>query len=307
MYNYNETAADFIIKSKTKTVLKKTKNGIFYNTFSLNNFDFFTLNLYCNKCLLTKNTVKPFNENSKNANDIAISAADFINRRKAPGGILFIGLGNPEISADSLGFKAIQKLKNARNKNQILKEHGFLFLDIFAKTGIENSAFLKTVANEYTAFKNILLIDSLFTKNAVNLGALELSDYGLKNINRNTLFLTENTKYIKKTKNNPYPKIFGLGCALILKKEFEKETEKEVVKEVEKEAEKEVEIKEIENKNKKSTQSRTDNNYSGFNNYYNNYNNFNSALNNLLITFNDINKKTDYLSDIFLKTAQKIK
>lgn len=91
--------------------------------------------------------------------------------------ILFVGIGNPRIIADSFGVRAVEKveIESFKKNNRILK----LMPNVFSNTGINAYEIIKLVV-EFFEVSAVVLVDSLATTNIFRLGtSIQLNDAGL--------------------------------------------------------------------------------------------------------------------------------
>lgn len=91
--------------------------------------------------------------------------------------VLLVGIGNPDIMADSFGVKAVQKvdIEPFRKYNRIFK----LMPNIFANTGINAFDIVRLVVQSFD-ISLVILIDSLATRNLARLGvSIQFNDAGL--------------------------------------------------------------------------------------------------------------------------------
>ena len=109
--------------------------------------------------------------------------------------LLFVGIGNPAIVADSFGVRVVQKIKIEpyKKKNRLFK----IIPNTFSNTGINALDIIKHVVN-FLNISAVVLIDSLATQNILRLGcSIQVNDSGLtpgsatnnfgKSINKATL------------------------------------------------------------------------------------------------------------------------
>ena len=91
--------------------------------------------------------------------------------------ILLVGIGNPQIVADSFGVKAVEKveIEPFRKSNRIFK----LMPNVFANTGINAFDMVRLVVDCFD-ISAVVLIDSLATQNIFRLGtSIQFNDAGL--------------------------------------------------------------------------------------------------------------------------------
>ena len=91
--------------------------------------------------------------------------------------ILLVGIGNPQIMADSFGVKAVEKveIEPFKKNNNVYK----LMPNVFSNTGINAFEMVKLVV-ECFDISAVVLVDSLATTNIFRLGnSIQLNDAGL--------------------------------------------------------------------------------------------------------------------------------
>lgn len=91
--------------------------------------------------------------------------------------VLLVGIGNPDIMADSFGVKAVQKveIEPFRKSNRILK----VMPNIFANTGVNAFDVVKMLVENFDV-SLVILVDSLATRNLARLGvSIQFNDAGL--------------------------------------------------------------------------------------------------------------------------------
>ncbi len=86
--------------------------------------------------------------------------------------VLFVGLGNKEVTSDKLGYLTIEKIAVS---NKVYK----IYKDVYASTNIKSSLFIKSLVSALDA-RLVIIIDSLLANNIERLGnTLQLSTGGL--------------------------------------------------------------------------------------------------------------------------------
>ncbi len=91
--------------------------------------------------------------------------------------VLLVGIGNPDIMADSFGVKTVQKveIEPFRKSNRIFK----VMPNIFANTGINAFDVVRLIVESFD-ISLVILIDSLATRNLARLGvSIQFNDAGL--------------------------------------------------------------------------------------------------------------------------------
>lgn len=91
--------------------------------------------------------------------------------------VLFVGIGNPQISADSFGVKTVEKIEifPFKKNNNLFK----MTPNVFANTGLNAFEMIKLVVEAYD-ISAVFLFDSLATNNFSRLGcSLQFNDAGL--------------------------------------------------------------------------------------------------------------------------------
>ncbi len=99
------------------------------------------------------------------------------NKIKKKSRILFVGIGNPQIVADSFGVRAVNKISffPYKKNNRIFK----LMPNIFANTGLNAYDVIRLVVEAFD-ISAVFLFDSLATTNISRLGtSLQFNDAGL--------------------------------------------------------------------------------------------------------------------------------
>lgn len=117
------------------------------------------------------------------------------NKIKKKDRILFVGIGNPQIVADSFGVLAVNKISiyPFKKSNRIFK----IFPNIFSNTGLNAYDLIRVIVEAYD-ISAVVLFDSLATNNISRLGcSIQFNDAGLtpgsamnnfgKPINKDTL------------------------------------------------------------------------------------------------------------------------
>lgn len=91
--------------------------------------------------------------------------------------VLFVGIGNPQIIADTFGVKTVEKIdfQPYKKNNRIYK----IMPNTFSNTGINAYEMVKLIV-EFFDISAVILIDSLATTNIFRLGAsIQFNDAGL--------------------------------------------------------------------------------------------------------------------------------
>ena len=99
------------------------------------------------------------------------------NKIKKSGKILFVGIGNPQIIADSFGVKTVEKIKIEpfKKSNKIFK----IMPNTFSNTGINAFEIIKVIVEVFD-ISAVFLFDSLATDSISRLGcSIQFNDAGL--------------------------------------------------------------------------------------------------------------------------------
>ena len=154
---------------------EKTKEGFIINTVTLNTKEARTINRF-----KSKNITISFNKNNmsnkieelinvliNNINEL-LKYLKLNNKSK----VLFIGLGNKEITCDKFGYLMIEKLVVEDSTYKIYK-------DVEGLTNIKSIDFIKSMAN-LLEVDLVVIFDSLYTNDINRLGSsIQLSTGGL--------------------------------------------------------------------------------------------------------------------------------
>ncbi len=99
------------------------------------------------------------------------------NRIKKKDRILFVGIGNPEIMADSFGVKTVEKITIMpfKKNNRIFK----IMPNVFANTGLNSCDIIRLIVEAFD-ISAVFLFDSLASNNLSRLGnSIQFNDAGL--------------------------------------------------------------------------------------------------------------------------------
>lgn len=212
-----------------------------------------------------------------------------MNRQLNDLSLLVVGLGNREISADSLGSEVVNNINVTRNiiPNNLVDNFPTLSAiapSVLGKTGIETADIIDAVCEKIKP-DMIIIIDSLCASAVSRLG---------KSVQISTTALVPGAGVNNHRKKITAPKVISIGVPLVIysKTYISEFVENTKIYEF---------LKDFKNNN-----SQKNINFSAIENFFNNFNKFiNNQTFNEIVTIQDINQTTKILSNIISESINK--